>query len=331
MNEIGLGQFIKNVFDYSTGKQPTQQPGKIANENFQKAQNNALQQLNQTVRNITQNLAQQQDILYTQMQLKELSNIEKSMLLKHLFDFPENIKDIIAFLTTENKTLTAKELQLLMTQPLDLSKLIVLLQTQGKTALEKISKMISIMNQSGIYNTQQLKELSVLINACIPANDANTSQVLKSFMLMYLPWLPINAANDFNLIAEGSDEQKTSTEEDSIFIYITTKNYGLVKILLYKEESSFNIDVNCCEDFPKEKFSAAISSKSEDASLNIKSKVIYTTRKNSSEEKNDEAKVEFSKSSKITPQLLIIIHSIIKIVLEIDAQGTLDKNRKELI
>ena len=329
MNEIGLGQFIKNVFDYSTGKQPAQQPGKVANENFQKAQNEALRQLNQTVQNITQNLVQQQDILYTQMQLKQLSNIERSMLLKSLFAFPENIKDIIAFLAAENKAMTAKEIQLLMTQPMDISKLIVLLQTHGKSALEKVTKMIAIMNQSGIYNTQQLKEMSVLINACIPANDASAAQVLKSFMLMYLPWLPINAASDFNASFENADEKKASSDEDSIFIYITTKNYGLVKILLYKDEGSFNIDINCCENFPKEKFNASISEKSEDASLNLKAKVLYTTRKNTDDDKNTEPKVEFSKSSKITPQLLIIIHALIKIVMEIDSQGTLEETRKE--
>ena len=329
MSEIGLGQFIKNVFDYSTGKPPAQQPGKVANENFQKAQNEALRQINQTVQNITQNLVRQQDIMYTQMQLKELTNYERSMLLKSLFDFPENIKDIVAFLSADSKAMSAKDLQLLMTQPLDMTKLLVLLQTNGKTALEKITKMIATMNQSGIFNTQQLKEMSFLVNACIPANDASASQILKSFMLMYLPWLPLNAAMDFNIGTEGGQDGESASEEDTITIIITTKNYGIVKILLYKEDGGYNIDVNCSEEFPKDKFDSAIKVKSEDASLNVKQKVIYSTRKASEDDKQNEAKVEFSKSSKITPQLLIVIHSIIKIVMEIDSQGQLQENRKE--
>ena len=48
MSEISLGQFIKNVFDYSTGKMPAQQPGKVANENFQRAQNEAMKMVQQT-------------------------------------------------------------------------------------------------------------------------------------------------------------------------------------------------------------------------------------------------------------------------------------------
>lgn len=329
MSEIGLGQFLKNVFDYSTGKPPTQQPGKVANENFQKAQNEAMRQINQTVQNIAQNFVRQQDIMNTQMQLKELTNLERSMLLKNLFDFPTNIKDIAMFLATESTVLNAKDLQLLMTQPLDISKLLVLLQTNGKTAMEKITKMISTMNQSGIYNTQQLKEMAVLINACIPANDASAAQILKSFMIMYLPWLPLNAAMEFNIGTEGGEDGKSSAEEDTITIIVTTKNYGLVKILLYKNEGAFNIDVNCSDEFPKEKFNSAIKTKSEDASLNLKPQVVYSTRKATAEDKRDEAKVEFSKSSKISPQLLIVIHSLIKIVMEIDAQGVVEENRKE--
>lgn len=55
-----------------------------------------------------------------------------------------------------------------MKQDIDISKILVLLQTNGKAALEKLQKMITTMNQSGIYDTRQLKEMSVLINACIP-------------------------------------------------------------------------------------------------------------------------------------------------------------------
>lgn len=50
MSELSLGQFIKNVFDYSTGKPVQQQPGKVANENFQRAQNEAMKMVQQTNR-----------------------------------------------------------------------------------------------------------------------------------------------------------------------------------------------------------------------------------------------------------------------------------------
>lgn len=327
MSDISLGQFFKNVFDYSTGKPVQQQPGKVINENFQRAQQEAMKMVQQTAQNITQNMAQQQNILQTQMMLKQLSAAEQSWLMKHLFEFPENMTQLLETIVTNGKTVSAQELLSLMNKELDLSKLLVLLQTNGKAALEKISKMIATMNQSGIYNTQQLKELSVLINACIPANDASQAQILKSFMIMYLPWLPINESTGFNFGGVADESGEKSSAEDTITIYITTKNYGIVKIFLYKENDGYDMDVNCRNDFPKEKFHEAIKS---DSSFVLKNPPTYTTRTKADEENDkNETNITFSKSLKVTPQLLVIIHAIIKLVMEIDSQGTLQDKRKE--
>ena len=327
MSDISLGQFFKNVFDYSTGKPVQQQPGKVINENFQRAQQEAMKMVQQTAQNITQNMAQQQNILQTQMMLKQLSAAEQSWLMKHLFEFPENMTLLLETIVTNGKTVSAQELLSLMNKELDLSKLLVLLQTNGKAALEKISKMIATMNQSGIYNTQQLKELSVLINACIPANDASQAQILKSFMIMYLPWLPINESTGFNFGGVAEESGEKSSAEDTITIYITTKNYGIVKIFLYKENDGYDMDVNCRNDFPKEKFHEAIKS---DSSFVLKNPPTYTTRTKADEENDkNETNITFSKSLKVTPQLLVIIHAIIKLVMEIDSQGTLQDKRKE--
>ena len=327
MSDISLGQFFKNVFDYSTGKPVQQQPGKVINENFQRAQQEAMKMVQQTAQNITQNMAQQQNILQTQMMLKQLSAAEQSWLMKHLFEFPENMTQLLENIVTNGKTVSAQELLSLMNKELDLSKLLVLLQTNGKAALEKISKMIATMNQSGIYNTQQLKELSVLINACIPANDASQAQILKSFMIMYLPWLPINESTGFNFGGVADESGEKSSAEDTITIYITTKNYGIVKIFLYKENDGYDMDVNCRNDFPKEKFHEAIKS---DSTFVLKNPPTYTTRTKADDENDkNETNITFSKSLKVTPQLLVIIHAIIKLVMEIDSQGTLQDKRKE--
>ena len=327
MSDLSLGQFLKNVFDYSTGKPVQQQPGKVANENFQRVQNEAMKMIQQTAQNITQNLAQQQNILQTQMMLKELSSTQQSWLMRHMFDFPENIAQLLETIVTDGKKVSAQELLALMNKELDLSKLLVLLQNNGKTALEKIAKMIATMNQSGIYNTQQLKEMSVLINACIPANDASQAQILKSFMIMYLPWLPLNESSGFNIGGQADETGEKSSAEDTITIYITTKNYGIIKIFLYKETDGYDMDVNCRADFPKEKFNEAVKA---DTKFVLKNPPTYTTREKSDEEQQkNETNITFSKSLKVTPQLLIIIHAIIKLVADIDSLGTLQEKRKE--
>lgn len=326
MSEVNLGQFFKNVFDYSTGKPVQQQPGKIANENFQRAQNEAMKMVQQTAQNISQNFVRQQDILNTQMMLKELSNVERSWLMKNMFNFPENLTQLLEQVVTQGKTVNPKELSLLMSKDLDISKILVLLQTNGKTAMDKVAKMITTMNQSGIYDTHQLKEMAALINACIPANDASQAQVLKNLMMIYLPWLPINESVNFNFGADSEQESKKGEGEDSITIMFTTKNYGIVRVLLYMENNSCNIDINCSEDFPKDRFNTALENEN---GINVNEKPVYTTRKSETKETAEELKVDFSKTAKVSPRLLVAIHAIIKIITEIDNFGTLQEKRKE--
>ena len=326
MSEINLGQFIKNVFDYSTGKPVQQQPTKTANENFQRAQNEAMKAIQQTAQNISQNFVRQQDILNTQMMLKELSNVERTWLMKNMFNFPESLTQLLEQVVTQGKTVTPKELSILMSKDLDISKIIILLQTNGKTALDKIAKMIATMNQSGIYDTHQLKEMTTLINACIPVNDASQAQVLKNLMMIYLPWLPINENSNLNFGADSEEEGKKGEGKDSITLMFTTKNYGIVKILLYLENNGCNIDVNCSEEFPKDRFNKALQNEN---GINVNEKPVYVTRKSETKETAEELKVDFSKTTKVSPRLLVAIHAIIKIITEIDNFGSLQEKRKE--
>ena len=166
----------------------------------------------------------------------------------------------------------------------------------------------------------------MLINACIPANDASQAQILKSLMVMYLPWLPLNESAGFNFGADSAEEGKKGAGEESITIIITTKNYGEIKVFLFMAQNGVNMDITCSEDFPKDRFNEAI--KGENA-IHLSENPVYTTRKSNSDEDAKELKVEFSKSAKITPQLLIIVHAIIKIVTELDNTGTLQEKRKE--
>ena len=146
---------------------------------------------------------------------------------------------------------------------------------------------------------------------------------------MYLPWLPLNESVGFSFGADSANEGEKSAGEDTITIIITTKNYGMVKILLYKETDGYNMDVNCREDFPKDRFNEAVKS---DTSFVLENPPTYTTRtKSETEEEKNDTNITFSKSLKVSPQLLIIIHAIIRLVMEIDSQGTLQEKRKESI
>lgn len=58
------------------------------------------------------------------------------MAYENMFNFPENLSQLIEQIVTQGKTVTAQELAALMKQDIDISKILVLLQTNGKAALE---------------------------------------------------------------------------------------------------------------------------------------------------------------------------------------------------
>lgn len=322
MSEISLGQFIKSAFDYSTGKPPqNQQAVNVQNEKFQEVQRTAAKIVQDTVQNIQRNFIQQSSILNTQMQLKQLTAMERTAMLKELFNFPQELQEFLKQVITENKTiLTQKELTLLMSKELDLTKLIVLFQQNGKGAVEKIAKLIATMNQSGIYNTQQLKDLSNIINASISVNESNPTQVIKTIMLMYLPWLPLTENTGFNIGFEEGEEKKGKDSDDTVTIFITTKNYGLVKIFLFKEDQNLNIELNTNESFPKEDFKSAVNTPG--------TQITCITRKSHDDENTTESKITFSGTGKISPLILMTVHKLVKVVLEIDMKAELRKSRK---
>lgn len=325
MKEINLGQFIQNAF--TTGSKP-QNTQSVNTEKFVQAQNTAAKIINETVQNIHRNVTQQSNILLTQMQLKQLNAMERSALLKELFNFPADLQEFLKMVITEGKTaVSQKELAILMTQSLDFSKLVVILQKNGKEAVEKLAKMITVLNQSGIFNTQQLKELSTVINASIAVSDSNPAQVLKNIMLLYLPWLPLTENTGFNIGFEEGSEKKEKEAEETVTIIITTKNFGVVKIFLFKEENNINIEITCAENFPKDDLKTAINA--ENTLKNTK--IACATRKltETETETKAETKINFSGTSKISPKMLIITHTLVRLVLETDRREELHRSRSK--
>ena len=260
-------------------------------------------------------------------ELAMLNQQQMTNMIRDLLQFPRNFEQLLTQLAVNPGEINQKIAVLLLASNMNITQLSALLKNSSKTAMTNLYQMLAQFNITGMsLKDEQIGQLTKLISF-IAASSSSDVQTLRTTMLMYLPWLPINAASDFNASYENSDEKKASSDEDSIFIYITTKNYGIVKIFLYKENDGYDMDVNCSEDFPKEKFNESVKA---DTKFVLKNPPTYTVRKNTDDEqKKSETDVSFSKNSKVTPQLLIIIHAIIKLVADIDAQGTLVEKRKE--
>ena len=320
MSEFKLGQFLTRVVDYSlsgfrgasTESMPKSQSGQ---ESFSKnlmpkpqPQTNAAKPMAirlRPVQNMTTN---------------HLESLDKALYVKDLMNLPKDMKELLAFV--QKNFNTSKESASLLTSSLSLNQLALFLQQNGKEALNKLIMTMSSASKQGMDDLSMMKETMRLINQSVSvAEQNNPSSVLKSLMLLYLPWLPVQDSVGFELEIESSEAESQSSES-SISIMISTKNYGNLKAtLVLLAGNSITVLINCSDTFPKEELLKRI--KSEDSKHSVQSNVIIEQNvvvkdSNSSQQ----AKINVSNDSMVNPFLVLMAHFIIKNVIEIDNSGS---------
>lgn len=229
---------------------------------------------------------------------------------------PNQIQTMIQSQMASQLQSTIKNLSLSPNGMIDLTMISQMLQVNGKEALTKLITAMTQASKQGINDLTQIKEMARLVNASIAAAAQNDpAQTLKTLLLLYLPWLPLEDGVGFDLDIEASD---SGEESDSILtITISTVNYGVVTAMLVLETSnSVHVSVECAKDFPKDELMLRIDGEQKNYSMN--SVVTFTDKEAKSEEKIAKAKINMSQTTEINPYMLLMAHTIIRHTIEID-------------
>lgn len=318
MSEVNFSRFV-SVFITTYGRtlkgQPAQADAPKTNisEGFRT-------QMQGAARNMINN-----DINSTRLELAQFNNFDKSSLVKDLLNLPKDLTSLLSMLGAKSYT------GLLNLENLDMSKLIKLLDGSGKTALDKLMRMTIEFNKMGIHDTSAFKELQALINACVPAAGTLSNSALKNLMLLYLPWLPLNEQINQDDEIGGIDQSKNE-KSDSLTVFITTLNYGNIKILITKDsQTSIHVFITTKEGFPKQELirEANISQ------FNVKHEIEFEEKELQlkGDEELTEPKVSLisGKSNDVNPFLVLVAKTLIKSVIDIDKKASLNKERKKLL
>lgn len=212
-----------------------------------------------------------------------------------------------------------KQLEILAGGMINLNDIALLLQKNGKEGITKLIMSMTEASKAGITDLSQMKEMAKLINASISiAAENNPQKTLKLLLMLYLPWLPLEDGVGFDLeIQQKSEEHK---ESDSILVIsVTTINFGTIKATLILESSnSVQVTLDCCEDFPKKELS--LRTENEQKFYSLDSVITYNTSsqiKPQMQPKQSTA-INSSNTTEINPYLLLMAHTLIKHIIEID-------------
>ena len=216
-----------------------------------------------------------------------------------------------------------KNLDILSNGLINLSEISILLQKNGKEALTKLIMSMTEASKSGITDLTQMKEMAKLINASIAvASENNPQKTLKLLLMLYLPWLPLEDGVGFDLEVES--KSSSADESDSILtVTITTVNYGqVVATLVLESSNSVQLSIKCSDKFPKTELQLRIDKDKKcyavDAITNFEvDKDIKPVSKKAA------ANINMSQTNEINPYLLLMAHTIIKHVIDIDNNKSL--------
>lgn len=324
MNQFNLSNFLNKFINYSLSNQSGSQPkalqdGLHADAGFQLA-NEAM-----TKNLVQKNIAKQSYVMnalnfsmLNDLKMNNLASLERSSYIKGLMNLPKEIEEVLVIL--QNNTTKGEELTKLLTTNINLANLAELIQSKGKAAMNKLIFVMSEASKQGITDVSQIKDAIKFINASVSvASQENQTQVLKSFMLLYLPWLPLQEGVDFELEIE-SYENENGDSETSLTILISTKNYGNVRIILILNGmNSFDIFINCIETFPKEELLQRINEETKNHAL--QSTVTFEQKEiKKAVEHPHQAKVSMSNLSEINPFLLLMANALIRHTIDLDNQ-----------
>lgn len=227
-------------------------------------------------------------------------------------------KEAVNFQLASQLSSSLKNLEILSGGMINLNEISLLFQKNGKEALTKLIMAMTEASKAGVTDLSQMKDMAKLINASISiAAENNPQKTLKLLLMLYLPWLPLEDGVGFDL--EVEQKSNAHEESDSILnITISTVNYGTVAATLILETSnSVQISIECSENFPKPELQLRIDK--EKTHYAVDSVVSYKVNKDSKTvSKNASVNVNMSQTTEINPYLLLMAHSIIKHVIDID-------------
>ena len=200
-----------------------------------------------------------------------------------------------------------------------------LILKNSKQAVASLIIAMASASKNGMTGEQIRENLSI-INSCIAmAESGNPTQTLKSLMLLYLPWLPLNEGVGFDLEVTPPEGENESNDSQ-LTVLIQTRNYGNVKgVFTLTTSNSVDIYIICSEDFPKRTLQKSLMEESSSHAMNSTIDIEAVEPKKKDPNETQEAKVNLSATNEMNPYLLLMAHAFIRNTIFIDSNSIVEE------
>lgn len=196
-----------------------------------------------------------------------------------------------------------------------------------KNSKQAIAGLIVAMASASKHGmtSEQINETLGIINSCVSmAESGNPAQTLKSLMLLYLPWLPLNEGVGFDLEVEA-DNGENESNDSRLTVLIQTKNFGNVKgVFTLTTSNSVDVYIVCSEAFPKTLLQRSLMDEGASHAMTMTIDVEAIEPKKEETAEKQEAKVNLSATNEMNPYLLLIAHAFIRNTIYLDSNAIVE-------
>ena len=156
------------------------------------------------------------------------------------------------------------------------------------------------------------------------AESNNPAQTLKSLMMLYIPWLPLNDGVGFDLEIT-TDSPDADLNDSKLTVLIQTKNFGNLKgVFTLTTSNSVDVMIICTENFPKNLLYKSLMDESTAHAMNTNIDIEQVSPKKEELNEVHETKVNLSATNEMNPYLLLMAHAFIRYTILIDNNASMN-------
>ena len=263
-----------------------------------------------------------EDVLTNQKALAQIFNDTENIT-------PDKIQNQVLQQNIQQAAAQKDAAALIFTGMIHLPAVSEMILKNSKQAVAALIAAMSSASKSGMTHEQISQTLGVITSCISMAESGNSAQTIKSLMLLYLPWLPLNEGVGFDLEVEA-DNGENDLNDSKLTVLIQTKNFGNVKgVFTLTTTNSVDIFIVCSEDFPKTLLQKSLMEEGTSHSMTMNIDVEAVEPKQTEKAEKPEAKVNLSATNEMNPYLLLIAHAFIRNTIYLDSNAISEPDDKE--
>lgn len=252
--------------------------------------------------------------------------VKSQKILSQIFDenielTSDKLQNQIQQIQNSQNTSTKDVVSLMFSGMIHLPAVSEMILKNSKHAVAGLIIAMASASKHGMTN-EQISETLNIINSCVAmAESGSPAQTIKSLMLLYLPWLPLNEGVGFDLEVETNNGESESNDS-KLTVLIQTRNYGNVKgVFTLTTSNSVDIYIICANGFPKTLLQKSLVEEGSSHAMTMTIDVEEIEPKNTEPAEKQEAKVNLSATNEMNPYLLLMAHAFIRNTILIDSNA----------